>query len=171
MYRILWCMFLLWAPLLSGCRSGAEVSYMTYDTKEGYIWYQDKGEYTPFYNKSVNVGTKSDALEAKLYDPASLDMAPLLIIGGHATAYQSAKAVPKGFAVAPQYVYIKQQTMFSKLMAVFGLDVSGTVECYMGVAGETAAETAIRMKAFRQTKQADESINNKEGSNESNRKD
>jgi len=104
----------------------------------------------PTTDKSINAGGEVEALKVETAGGSeSGTPLPNVLGGGGAHAYQSSAKFNKGQSCPPMYLKANQSTLLSQFLSIFGFSASGYVEAYTGCPGETAAETAARLAAFR----------------------
>jgi len=104
----------------------------------------------PTTDKSINAGGEVEAAKIEsLGGPESGTALPNVLAGGGAHAYQSSAKFTKDQTCPPMWIKANQSTLLSQFLSIFGFSGTGCVEAYTGVPGETAAETAARLAAFR----------------------
>ena len=97
-------------------------------------------------SKAVAMGHGVDAFSVQTAGSlASGTVFPNIIAGGAVSTISSAPVVADGATTQVVFVRTKRNSLFGEL---FGIDVSTESVSYIGVAGETAAETEQRLNAI-----------------------
>lgn len=116
----------------------AKVTTQTTITSEG----------TATSEKSLNVGSNVGGFKVTATDPGSGTMAPTVALVDGNVIYQSAKAFKSGESNPPQYMKMKRSNTVLNYLTLGTFGAESETTAYTGVAGETAAETTARVKAF-----------------------
>ncbi|WP_176013640.1 hypothetical protein [Victivallis sp. Marseille-Q1083] len=99
-------------------------------------------------NKAVGIGSGVDAFKVETSGSLSSGtVLPNIIAGGAVNAMGTSPEMAEGSTAAPVYVHSRRGSFFGQL---FGLNVDTEAVVYIGVPGETAADTIARMQAIRQ---------------------
>ena len=97
-------------------------------------------------NKAFALGSGVDAFKLETSGGVSTGtVLPNLILGGAVNTLATAPAVADGAKTQVVFVRSKRNSFFGEL---FGIDASTESVSYIGTPGETAEETAERLKAF-----------------------
>ncbi len=98
-------------------------------------------------NKAVGIGSGVDAFKVETSGSVSSGtVLPNIIAGGAVNAMGTSPAMAEGETAAPVYVHSKRGSFFGQL---FGLNADTEAVVYIGVPGESATETAVRLQAIR----------------------
>ena len=98
-------------------------------------------------NKAVGIGSGVDAFKVETSGSVSSGtVLPNIIAGGAVNAMGTSPAMTEGETAAPVYVHSRRGSFFGQL---FGVEADTEAVVYIGVPGETAADSAARLQAIR----------------------
>lgn len=98
-------------------------------------------------NKAVGIGSGVDAFKVETSGSVSSGtVLPNIIAGGAVNAMGTSPEMAEGATAAPVYVHSKRGSFFGQL---FGVEADTEAVVYIGVPGETAADSAARLQAIR----------------------
>lgn len=109
-------------------------------------------------NKSFAAAGGVDAMKVETSGSTSTGtILPNITVGGAVSAIATSPAMEQGKTTAPVFSKAKRNSFFGEL---FGIDCSTTALVYIGTPGETADETAKRMKAIQEIAETDSTKKN-----------
>lgn len=98
-------------------------------------------------NKAVGAAGGIDAFKVETTGSTSTGtLMPNIIAGGAVSAIATSPAIDNGKTVSPVFSYAKRSSFFGE---IFGIDCATEAAVYIGVPGETAADTVARMDAIK----------------------